>query len=268
MAISTGEIAVIPRGVRFAVNVTGPTRAYVLEIYDGHFVIPDLGPIGSNGLANPRDFEYPVAWYEDRDCKFNLTQKFCGHLQSAEYDHSIFDVVAWHGNYAPYKYNLEHFNTMNSVSFDHPDPSIYTVLTCQSNSPGTAVADFVVFPPRWCAMEHSFRPPWFHRNCMTEFMGLIKGSYDAKEGKNGGGFFPGGASLHSCMAPHGPDVAAWQKATAEDTSKPSRIPDTNMAFMFESCYLTKLTDFGMEGHEEDYVKCWQGFKPLFREHKK
>ena len=188
LSIIPGEFCVIQRGIRFAINVTGPSRAYVLEIFDGHFVIPDLGPIGSNGLANPRDFETPFAWFEDRDCKFEVIQKFCGSLQSCEYDHSVFDVVAWHGNYAPYRYNLAHFNTMNSVSFDHPDPSIYTVLTCQSAIAGTAVADFVVFPSRWLAMEHSFRPPWFHRNCMTEFMGLIKGSYEAKDK---GGFVPG-----------------------------------------------------------------------------
>jgi homogentisate 1,2-dioxygenase len=199
MHVAPGEIAVVPRGIRFALQLDAPVRAYLLEIYDGHFAIPDLGPIGSNGLANPRDFQTPVAWYEDRDCQFELVQKFGGQLQSAEYDHSVFDVVAWHGNYVPFKYDLAHFNTINSVSFDHPDPSIYTVLTCQSNTPGVAVADFVVFPPRWLVMEHSFRPPWFHRNCMTEFMGLIKGSYEAKEG----GFVPGGASLHSCMAPHG-----------------------------------------------------------------
>jgi len=263
MTVGTGEICVIQRGIRFAVAVEGPTRAYVLEIYDGHFAIPDLGPIGSNGLANPRDFETPVAWFEDRDCTFTVTQKFCGNLMQCEYDHSIFDVVAWHGNYAPYRYSLSHFNTINSVSFDHPDPSIYTVLTCQSNTYGTAVADFVVFPPRWLAMEHSFRPPWFHRNCMTEFMGLIKGEYEAKEG---GGFRPGGASLHSCMAPHGPDVKAWEKATKEDTSKPVKIPETNMAFMFESLYVCKLTDFAMEAdREKDYVDCWKGFPNQFRE---
>lgn len=261
MHVAPGEIAVVPRGIRFAVNVTGPTRGYVLEIFDGHFILPDLGPIGANGLANPRDFQSPEAWFEDRDCKFTMYQKFCSSVMAAEYDHSVFDVVAWHGNYVPYKYDLSLFNTINSVSYDHPDPSIYTVLTCQSNAPGTAVADFVIFPPRWLVMEHSFRPPWFHRNCMTEFMGLIRGTYEAKEE----GFLPGGASLHSVMAAHGPDVDAWRKATHEDTTKPSKIPETSLAFMFESLYQCKLTAYGNQAQkDDDYVNCWKGYEPLFR----
>jgi homogentisate 1,2-dioxygenase len=189
--VQPNEICVIQQGIRFSVEVEGPSRGYILEVYDNHFRIPDLGPIGANGLANPRDFKTPVAWFEDRDCDFKVISKFQGALFSASQNHSPFNVVAWHGNYAPYKYDLKNFNVINSVSFDHLDPSIFTVLTCPSTKPGTAIADFVIFPPRWSVQEHTFRPPYYHRNCMSEFMGLILGRYEAKEG----GFLPGGATL-------------------------------------------------------------------------
>jgi homogentisate 1,2-dioxygenase len=176
------EIVVIQRGIRFRVGVDGPSRGYVLEIFGGHFQLPDLGPIGSNGLANARDFLYPVASYEDRDVDYVILNKYGGHLWSSISHHSPFDVVAWHGNYAPYKYDLSKFNTMNSVSYDHPDPSIYTVLTAPTDTPGVALCDFVIFPPRWMVMDRSFRPPYYHRNLMSEFMGMVWGKYDAKVG--------------------------------------------------------------------------------------
>jgi homogentisate 1,2-dioxygenase len=202
-----GHIAVIPRGVRFRVELDGPSRGYVCENYGAAFKLPDLGPIGSNGLANPRDFETPVAAFEDVDEPTLVIQKFQGLLWAAEWDHSPLDVVAWHGNLAPYRYDLSRFNTINTVSFDHPDPSIFTVLTSPSEIPGTANCDFVIFPPRWMVAEHTFRPPWFHRNVMSEFMGLVHGAYDAKQG----GFSPGGSSLHNCMSDHGPDVVSHRR---------------------------------------------------------
>eukprot|EP01117_Protostelium_nocturnum_P013417 TRINITY_DN49_c0_g3_i1.p1 TRINITY_DN49_c0_g3~~TRINITY_DN49_c0_g3_i1.p1 ORF type:complete len:442 (-),score=62.02 TRINITY_DN49_c0_g3_i1:132-1457(-) len=259
MEVKPGEICVIQRGIQFSVEVSEPSRGYVLEVYNGHFKLPDLGPIGANGLANPRDFLTPVAAFEDREAPWKVLCKFSGNLFEHERDHSPFNVVAWHGNYAPYKYDLALFNTMNTVSYDHADPSIFTVLTCPTLEPGVAVADFVIFPSRWTVAEHTFRPPYFHRNCMSEFMGLIRGVYEAKEE----GFLPGGGSLHSCMVAHGPDTDTFQKASKAEL-KPTKIPDTTLAFMFESTYLFHVTDYARENNlDENYTQCWQGLKSNF-----
>ncbi|MEN2747630.1 homogentisate 1,2-dioxygenase [Sphingomonas sp. T9W2] len=250
------QIAVIPRGVRFRVGLPdGAARGYVCENYGSLFRLPDLGPIGANGLANPRDFETPSAWYEDSDAPCEVIQKFQGSLWTTTLDHSPFDVVAWHGNLAPCRYDLTRFNTINTVSFDHPDPSIFTVLTSPSDTPGTANCDFVIFPPRWMVAEGTFRPPWFHRNVMSEFMGLITGAYDAKEG----GFAPGGASLHNQMNGHGPDQASYDKAVAADP-KPHKITDT-MAFMFETRHVVKPSRWAMAAPtmQLDYDDVWTGF---------
>ena len=257
LELSPGEIALIPRGVRFRVELSGPAaRGYVCENYGAHFRLPELGPIGANGLANSRDFQTPVAWFEDRDEPTEVVHKFQGGLWATTLDHSPLDVVAWHGALAPCKYDLAHFNTINTVSYDHPDPSIFTVLTSPSEIPGTANCDFVIFPPRWMVAEHTFRPPWFHRNVMSEFMGLVRGVYDAKEG---GGFAPGGASLHNRFNGHGPDVDSHAKATAADL-KPARIEDT-MAFMFESRHVIRPTAWALATPllQDDYDDCWQGF---------
>jgi homogentisate 1,2-dioxygenase len=259
--VAPTEIAVLPRGLRFRVLLPdGAARGYVCENHGAPFRLPDLGPIGSNGLANPRDFQTPVAWYEDREGRFELVAKFMGHLWSAPIDHSPLDVVAWHGNYAPYKYDLERFNTIGSVSFDHPDPSIFLVLQSQSDTPGVDMIDFVVFPPRILAMEHTFRPPWFHRNVASEFMGLVHGVYDAKAE----GFMPGGASLHNCMSGHGPDAETFDKATAADTSKPLHVRNT-MAFMFETRHVIRPTRAALESAQlqPEYFRCWQGLRKHF-----
>ena len=250
------QVALIPRGVRFRVGLPdGAARGYVLENYGALLRLPDLGPIGANGLANPRDFETPVAWFEDRDERCEVVQKFQGGLWTTTLDHSPFDVVAWHGNLAPCRYDLTRFNTINTVSFDHPDPSIFTVLTSPSDTPGTANCDVVIFPPRWMVAEGTFRPPWFHRNVMSEFMGLIEGAYDAKEG----GFAPGGASLHNQMNGHGPDQASYDKAVAADL-KPHRIEGT-MAFMFETRHVVRPTRWAAEAPtaQLDYDEVWSGF---------
>jgi len=259
--IEPQETAVVPRGVRFRVELLDDSaRGYVCENFGAAFRLPDLGPIGSNGLANPRDFLAPCAWYEDREGDFELLAKLTGNLWRARIDHSPLDVVAWHGNHTPYKYDLRRFNTIGSVSFDHPDPSIFLVLQSQTDTPGVDAVDFVIFPPRWLAMEHSFRPPWFHRNVASEFMGLIHGVYDAKAK----GFVPGGASLHNCMSGHGPDAETFEKAVAADTSRPQRIEDT-MAFMFETRTVIRLTRFAMESAQlqADYYRCWEGLKKNF-----
>lgn len=259
------EIVVIPRGLRFRVapgpGSAGTARGYLCENFGAPFKLPDLGPIGSNGLANARDFRTPVAAYEDLEAPCELIGKFLGRLWSAKMDHSPLDVVAWHGNNVPYKYDLRRFNTIGSISYDHPDPSIFLVLHSPSDTAGTSNIDFVVFPPRWLAMQNTFRPPWFHRNIGNEFMGLIHGVYDAKST----GFVPGGSSLHNCMSAHGPDAATFDRASAADTSAPVRIADT-MAFMFESRFALKPSRAALQGRprlQPDYMTHWLGLKKNF-----
>ncbi|MBX9881167.1 MAG: homogentisate 1,2-dioxygenase [Sphingomonas sp.] len=254
--VAPGHMALIPRGVRFRVTLPdGQARGYVAENFGQPFRLPELGPIGANGLANPRDFEVPVAWFEDVEGDFELVQKYQGALWRSDLGRSPLDVVAWHGNLAPCRYDLARFNTIGTVSFDHPDPSIFTVLTSPSDVAGTANADFVIFPPRWMVAEDTFRPPWFHRNVMSEAMGLIHGAYDAKQG----GFVPGALSLHNQMAGHGPDVASWRGAS-EAELKPHKI-DNTLAFMVESRWVYGPTAFAVESGalDEDYDAVWQGF---------
>ena len=249
-----GDIALIPRGVRFRVRLLdGEARGYVAENHGLPFRLPDLGPIGANGLANPRDFEVPVASFEDRDEPTEVIQKYLGSLWTTTLDHSPLDVVGWHGNYVPCRYDLNRFNTIGTVSYDHPDPSIFTVLTSPSNVPGRANADFVIFPPRWMVAEDTFRPPWFHRNVMSEAMGLIYGEYDAKAE----GFAPGGLSLHNLMSGHGPDVESWKKAS-EAVLKPAKIEST-LAFMVETCWPYRPTRFALDRAQPDYDEAWAGF---------
>jgi len=258
--LAPGEIGVVPRGMKLRVVIDGPSRGYICENYGFTFRLPELGAIGANGLANARDFLTPAAAYEDQDGDFRIISKFLGRLWEAEIDHSPLDVVAWHGNYAPYKYDLARFNCINTVSFDHPDPSIYTVMTSPSVMPGTANVDFAIFPPRWLVAEHTFRPPWFHRNMMNEFMGLVFGEYDAKAE----GFLPGGASLHNCMSGHGPDAETWEKASQADL-KPVKLSDT-LAFMWETGLPVRPTRFALETKilQHEYYECWQGLKKHFK----
>ncbi len=310
LQIGPGEVAVIPRGLKFKVEIgddrasgTGRTdntsarppahaggsdktaapttpsaeaaatphlkggepekraaRGYICENYGQQFRLPDLGPIGANGLANPRDFETPVAWFEDREGEIEIVAKFGGNLWACETDHSPLDVVAWHGNYAPYRYDLRRFNTIGSVSFDHPDPSIFTVLTSPSEQAGVANCDFVIFPDRWLVTENTFRPPWYHRNVMSEYMGLIYGAYDAKEE----GFVPGGSSLHNQMSAHGPDLDAFEKASGA-LLEPQKLSGT-LAFMFESRYILRPTKYAMETSElqHEYFEVWQKLRKNFQ----
>lgn len=257
--VAPGEICVLPRGLKFRVELLEEkARGYVCENYGAMFRLPELGPIGANGLANARDFQTPVAAHEDRGGDYQLIAKFGGNLFAAKINHSPLNVVAWHGNYAPYKYDLKHFNTINTVSFDHPDPSIFTVLTSPSDTPGTANVDFVIFPPRWMVAEHTFRPPYFHRNVMSEFMGLIFGKYDAKDK----GFVPGGASLHNCMSAHGPDTTSFERASSAELT-PQYLADT-LAFMFETRFVICPTKFALETQalQNDYWQCWQELQKI------
>jgi len=253
LTLTAGEIGVIPRGIKFSVDIVSESaRGYVCENYGLPFELPELGVIGANGLANARDFLYPHAHYHDEQDYFTLLCKFQGNFWQATVKEHPCNVVAWHGNYAPYKYDLALFNTINTVSFDHPDPSIFTVLTSPSAMPGIANIDFVIFPERWMVAEHTFRPPYYHRNIMNEFMGLLKGQYDAKQQ----GFKPGGASLHNCMNAHGPDKEAYINATTVNL-KPEYYQDT-LAIMFESYYVWQQTEFAMNTglRHKDYLRCW------------
>lgn len=255
LVVAPGEVVVVPRGMTFRVELPdGPSRGYVCENHGAAFELPERGPVGSDGFANDRDFLSPVAAYEDREGDFRLAYKYGGGLFECAIGHSPLDVVAWVGTSVPYKYDLSRFNTMGTVSFDHPDPSIFTVLTSPSDTPGVANVDFVIFPPRWMVAEHTFRPPWYHRNVMSEFMGLVHGVYDAKEK----GFEPGGASLHNGMTAHGPEAAVFEKASAA-ALRPERYADT-LAFMFESRYPIQPTAFALacDERQHDYRECWQG----------
>lgn len=258
--IEPGEICVIPRGVIFRVElIDGPARAYVCENYGGGFTLPDRGPIGANCLANPRDFLAPVAAYEDVEGAHTLYLKWGGELYKTEAPQSPLDVVAWHGNYYPYKYDLRRYSPVGAISFDHPDPSIFTVLTAPSETPGTANIDFVIFPERWLVGENTFRPPWYHRNIMSEFMGLVYGVYDAKPE----GFTPGGFSLHNQMLPHGPDSDAFEHASNVEL-KPVKLTNT-LAFMFETRFRQRVTQYAAElsSLQENYADCWSGLKKHF-----
>ena len=258
--VAAGQIVLIPRGMAFRVALDGPTRAYVCENYGAPFRLPELGPIGSNGLANARDFQCPVAAFEADLQPTTVVRKFGGQLWQARADASPFNVVAWHGNLVPFRYDTKHFMVIGSISFDHPDPSIFTVLTSPSDTPGTANCDFVIFPPRWLVMEDSFRPPWFHRNVMSEFMGLVHGQYDAKPE----GFKPGGMSLHNSLVPHGPDAEAFDKASNAQLA-PHKLDDT-LAFMFESRWRFRCTDFALNGGALDlrYAECWAPLSDHFK----
>jgi homogentisate 1,2-dioxygenase len=263
LSIAPGQIGVIPRGIRFQPRLgagTAEVRGYLCENHGAPFQLPGLGPIGANGLANPRDFETPVARFEDREGEMSWVVKTRGTFWESKLDHSPLDVVGWHGNYAPYQYDLSRFNTIGTISYDHPDPSIFTVLTSPSSVPGVANCDFVIFPPRWLVGEETFRPPYYHRNVMSEFMGLIHGVYDAKED---GGFVPGGSSLHNQMTAHGPDAGTFEKASAAKLA-PQKVEGT-LAFMWESRSPFSLTAAALKPEllQSDYWKCWQGLKRGF-----
>jgi len=261
MSVEPGEIAVVPRGMTFKLLCTNnAVRGYVCENYGAPLTLPDRGPIGANCLANPRDFKTPVAAYEDKETACRVVYKWCGHFHETHISHSPLDVVAWHGNYVPYKYDLSTFSPVGALLFDHPDPSIFTVLTSPTEQEGTANIDFVIFPPRWLVAENTFRPPWYHRNIMSEFMGLIYGQYDAKEE----GFVPGGMSLHNQMLPHGPDAAGFDKAS-NSTLAPQKL-DGTMAFMFETRYPQQVSAYAasLDGLQKDYAQCWQGLDRKFK----
>jgi len=260
LEVGPGEIAVVPRGMKFKVLVSGPCRGYVCENYGPLFRLPELGPIGAQGLAQVRDFQTPLAAYEDKGRRHQYVVKYLGGLWATELKASPLDVVAWHGDYVPYRYDLARFMAVNTVTFDHADPSIFTVLTSPSGQAGVANCDFVIFPPRWMVAEHTFRPPWFHRNVMSELMGLVRGVYDAKAE----GFLPGGVSIHNCMSGHGPDVATFDKASSAEL-KPHKQENT-LAFMWESRWAFRPTRAALQAKElqRDYDRVWEGFRKRFK----
>jgi homogentisate 1,2-dioxygenase len=258
--VEPNEICLIPRGMIFkALCLDDEARGYVCENYGAKFTLPGRGPIGANCLANPRDFKTPVAAYEDKETECRLLVKWCGGFHQTVIGHGPLDVVAWHGNYAPFKYDLRTFSPVGAILFDHPDPSIFTVLTAPTEEAGTANIDFVIFPPRWMVAEHTFRPPWYHRNIMSEFMGLVHGQYDAKEE----GFVPGGMSLHNMMLPHGPDTFGFDKASNSELG-PTKL-DNTMAFMMETRYPQMVTEYAakLSVLQDDYLDCWDGLDRKF-----
>ncbi|MEO6972546.1 MAG: homogentisate 1,2-dioxygenase [Rhodoferax sp.] len=264
LEVGPREIALIPRGVVFKVALAdadqGPARGYICENYGAHFRLPELGPIGSNGLANARDFQAPVAAFEAPGEAYELIKKNDGHFWRAALHSSPFNVVAWHGSLAPVKYDTANFMVIGSISYDHPDPCIFTVLTSPSATPGCANCDFAIFPPRWMVMENTFRPPWYHRNFMSELMGLVYGEYDAKPD----GFKPGGISLHNAMVPHGPDETSFNKASHSDLA-PQKL-DNTLAFMFESRWRYVPTAWAMQhpALDPNYADCWANLKDQFK----
>ena len=263
LEVAPAEIAVIPRGMKFRVTLADKTASgYVCENYGAPFRLPYRGPIGANGLASRRHFLSPIAAYEDKASECELIAKFQGSFWQTTLPASPFDVVAWSGNYVPYKYDLDNFNTIGTVSFDHPDPSLFTVLTSPTHQPGVANVDFVIFPPRWMVAEETFRPPYFHRNIMSEYMGLIKGVYDAKPSADG--FVPGGGSLHNCMSSHGPEAESYEHAVKADL-KPQKI-DKSLAFMLESFWVYAPSKQALESstRQKNYADCWQGLQPSFQ----
>ena len=258
--IEPKEIAILPRGLVYRVEVLeGPCRGFVCENYGQTFELPARGPIGANGMANPRDFKAPVAAFEDREVRSTVTVKWCGQFHQTVIGQSPLDVVAWHGNYAPYKYDLRTYCPVGAILFDHPDPSIFTVLTAPSGQAGTANIDFVLFRERWMVAENTFRPPWYHKNIMSELMGNIYGQYDAKPQ----GFVPGGMSLHNMMLPHGPDREAFEKASNANLG-PDKL-DRTMSFMFETRFPQHLTEFAAKEAplQDDYIDCWDSIEKKF-----
>ena len=254
------EIAILPRGLVYRVEVLeGPARGFVCENYGQKFDLPSRGPIGANCLANPRDFKCPVAAFEDKEVRSRVVIKWCGQFHETWIGHSPLDVVAWHGNYCPYKYDLRTYSPVGAILFDHPDPSIFTVLTAPSGQEGTANIDFVLFRERWMVAEHSFRPPWYHKNIMSELMGNIYGIYDAKPQ----GFAPGGISLHNCMLPHGPDRDAFEGASNAEL-RPEKL-DNTMSFMFETRFPQHLTEFAAREApmQEEYIEVWNQLEKKF-----
>ena len=254
------EIAIIPRGLVFRVELTqGPARGFVCENYAQKFALPSRGPIGANCMANRRDFKTPVAAFEDREVPSTVTIKWCGQFHRTRIGHSPLDVVAWHGNYAPCKYDLRTYCPIGAVLFDHPDPSIFTVLTAPSGVPGTANIDFVLFRERWQVAENTFRPPWYHKNIMSELMGNIYGQYDAKPQ----GFIPGGLSLHNMMLPHGPDRDAFERVSNANLG-PEKL-DHTMSFMIETRFPQHLTEFAANEAplQDDYIDCWTSLEKKF-----
>lgn len=260
LVLKPGSLAVIPRGIKFKVELASPLACgYLCENAGISLSLPELGLLGANGLANPRHFLYPKAFYEDYTGGITLVCKYQQRFWSAHSNHSPLNVVAWHGNYAPYCYDLSLFNTLNTVSFDHPDPSIFTVLTSPSNTPGVANFDLVIFSSRWMVAEHTLRLPYFHRNIMNEFMGLISGEYDAKQE----GFLPGGFSIHNCMTAHGPDYLSYQNAIKE-TLEPTYYNNT-LAFMFEvkEPWLISKQAASHPAKQFNYSDCWQELSASF-----
>ncbi|KAK0434287.1 homogentisate 1,2-dioxygenase [Armillaria borealis] len=236
MMVRPGELMVIQKGMKFKVSLPdGPSRGYVQEIFGSHFELPDLGPIGGHGMANPRDFEVPLASFEIDETSWE--GKIGGQLFSAAQDHIPFDVVAWQGNYVPYKYAMEKFIFVGSVSKDHLDPSVFTVLTAKSKATGIPLVEILTVSERWNVASDTFRPPYYHRNNATEILCFISG-------ERGGRYVPGGIVLQTVFCPHGPPPEVHKAAIVAEL-KPERISKGSMAIAIETPMILSMTDYAM-----------------------
>ncbi|HEY3498273.1 MAG TPA: homogentisate 1,2-dioxygenase, partial [Polyangiaceae bacterium] len=263
--VRPGEVALLPRGLRFSVALReAAARGYVAEVFGRHFRLPERGPIGSNGLAEARHFRTPAAWHEDRLAPgYRIAAKLGGALYEARQDHSPFDVVAWHGNHCPYVYDLALFTPAGYTRVDHPDPSIHTVLSAPLDERGTHSLDLVVFPPRWDATEGTFRPPYFHRNATTEINGIVR-----EVSSPGSMFVPGCLFLTPSMTPHGPVAAGVERAFSlsdAEADKPHRYSENACWFQFETALPFSLTPWARNAPHRlhDWHSKWGSYRSYF-----
>ncbi|EOO02373.1 putative homogentisate -dioxygenase protein [Phaeoacremonium minimum UCRPA7] len=265
LMVRPGELAVIQAGMRFTVRLPdGVGRGYIQEVFGSHYELPELGPVGSNGMALARDFEIPVASFDVDQSKWTIVVKLVGQLFAYEQNHTPFDVVAWHGTYAPYKYAMEKFINSATVDRDQSDPSIYCVLTAKSKIPGVSLSDFLIFTPKWSVTRNTFRPPYYHRNVATELMGMIYGTWAGSATL----LEPGGLTYEPSYMPHGESYERWKEATSVDL-QPQRMGEQSMAFMMHISGHVSLTKYALERSaslqalQEDL---WDDFKPGFLKH--
>ncbi|KAH9874017.1 hypothetical protein IAQ61_004645 [Plenodomus lingam] len=271
--LQPGEICVIQRGIRFCMNLAPDTkvaRGYITEVWGSMWELPDLGPLGGHGLANPRDFLYPVAAIDDNlHVDWQIVNKINGELVAIQQDHSPFDLVAWHGNVVPYKYDLTKFSSQNSTSIDHTDPSIFTVLTAKSRDPLTPLADFLWFGPRWDVATNTFRLPYFHRNSASEFLACLYGQGLGRSDD----FQPGGGSFEGGHTPHGGFHEGYQHGMRIHESQPEKILTEQLTIMIESSRLFLWTEWARKGcgvideHGTNY-KVWEALPDRFSANKR
>lgn len=257
LEVEPGEVLLLPRGLRVSILVPdGEAQGYAAEIFAGHFQLPERGPIGANGLVDERHFRGPTPYYEDRLAPgFRMTHKFGGALSEATQDHSPFDVVGWHGAYLPLAYRFSAFSPVSNTAFDHTDPSAFTVLSAALDEEGANALDLVVFPARWDPTEHTFKPPYFHRNVTTEINGIIEDpSLNAP-------FTTGMVFVTPSMTPHGVRAGAVERFLAksdEAADRPTKSSSKSLWFQFETALHFHRTEWAKRTDlaKEDWPDVW------------